>query len=285
MTDGNTKTLLVITAHPADAFDLAGGTIALHRQRGDQVHVASVTHGARSHAPSIYDDKQEALDEAAEARLLQEIIQEKKQEFEAAARAVDATATHFLGEDDEPFVATRSTILRLAELYRTVRPDILITHHRTEQNHHDHPAVGDVSVRALVTAARWLEGSRLEPYDVPTVYYYGTQDRRDVRINRGTVWVSSGHPHHGHRECGGAGAEEFGRRSRPSPPQKIPGQRLLHTRVPKAVNNRRLDERRGTGDSPDRVRTVQRPDDSASAGAVTPCAQLKSSSPAGPTSS
>lgn len=193
MTDGNTKTLLVITAHPADAFDLAAGTIALHRQRGDQVHVASVTHGARSHAPSIYDDKQEALDEAREAQLLQEIIQEKKQEFEAAARAVDATATHFLGEDDEPFVATRRVILRLAELYRTVRPDILITHHRTEQNHHDHPEVGDASARALVTAARWLEGSRLEPYDVPTVYYYGTQDRRDVRINRGTVGVAASH--------------------------------------------------------------------------------------------
>ena len=37
------------------------------------------------------------------------------------------------------------------------------------------------------------EGSRLEPYDVPTVYCYSTQDRRDVRINRGTVGVAATH--------------------------------------------------------------------------------------------
>ena len=221
MTDGKTKTLLVITAHPADAFDLAGGTIALHRQRGDQVHVASVTHGARSHAPSIYDDKQEALDEAAEARLLQEIIQEKKQEFEAAARAVDATATHFLGEDDEPFVATRSTILRLAELYRTVRPDILITHHRTEQNHHDHPAVGDVSVRYWrVGYCRALVGGfaagALRRADRLLLRHPGPARRADQSRHRGR----GGHPHHGHRECGGP---ETGGPPRPSPLQKYQG--------------------------------------------------------------
>ncbi len=49
-------------------------------------------------------------------------------------------------------------------------------------------------MRAVVTAAaRRLECSRREPYDVPTVYYYGTQDRRDVRINRGTVGVVATH--------------------------------------------------------------------------------------------
>ena len=133
-------TLLVVTAHPADAFDLAAGTIARHSEAGDRVEVASVTHGARSHAPSIYDDKQEELDAESENRLLDQIKAEKKAEFEAAAAAVGVDRTHFLGMDDEPFVATREAILRLAELYRQVRPDILITHHRTEMNHHDHPA-------------------------------------------------------------------------------------------------------------------------------------------------
>ena len=186
-------TLLVVTAHPADAFDLAAGTIARHSEAGDRVEVASVTHGARSHAPSIYDDKQEELDAESENRLLDQIKAEKKAEFQAAAASVGVDRTHFLGMDDEPFVATREAILRLAELYRQVRPDILITHHRTEMNHHDHPAAGDASLRAVVTAARWLEGSRLNPYLIPTIYFYGTQDRRDTTASRATIGLPATH--------------------------------------------------------------------------------------------
>lgn len=33
--------LLVVTAHPADAFDNAAGTIAVHVERGDHVEIVS----------------------------------------------------------------------------------------------------------------------------------------------------------------------------------------------------------------------------------------------------
>ena len=41
--------LLVVGAHPADAFDQAGGTMAHHAAEGDHVSVLIVTTGARSH--------------------------------------------------------------------------------------------------------------------------------------------------------------------------------------------------------------------------------------------
>ena len=193
MSDQHVLTLLLVGAHPADAFDLAAGTIAKHRERGDDVHIACLTHGARSHAPNIYDDKQEALDEETERKLLDRIIGEKRREFEAAAAAVGVSKTYFFGEADEPFVPTRATILRLAELYREVRPDILITHHSTEHNHHDHPHAGEISLRAVVAAGRWLEGSRLKPHLVPTVYFYGTQDRRDVTVAKAVIGLPATH--------------------------------------------------------------------------------------------
>ena len=102
MSENQPLTLLVVTCHPADAFDLASGTIARHVQMGDQVEIASVTHGARSHAPNVYDDRQESLDDAAEEALLAETIEQKKREFEAAAKAVGVTRTSIL-----PRVTTR----------------------------------------------------------------------------------------------------------------------------------------------------------------------------------
>ena len=56
MSNSGRKTLMVLAAHPADPFDCAAGTIALHTGRGDRVVVVSVTPGARSHAPKIYGD-------------------------------------------------------------------------------------------------------------------------------------------------------------------------------------------------------------------------------------
>jgi 4-oxalomesaconate hydratase len=193
MADSRPLRLLVVTAHPADAFDNAAGTIAKHAKRGDEVQLACVTHGARSHAPNLYGDKQQRLDDEAERELLEEIIRQKKIEFEDAARAVGISRTHWLAEEDEPYVLSKQTVYDLSEIYREARPDILITHHPTERNHHDHPVVGDAAVRAAVTAARWLKGSRREPAQIATIYFFGTQDRRDSTLMFGVIGLPASH--------------------------------------------------------------------------------------------
>ena len=185
--------LLVVTAHPADAIDNAAGTIAAHVERGDHVEIVSVTHGARSHAPNVYDDVQEGLDERSERSLLEETIEKKREEFEKAARVLGVQRTPFLAEDDEPFMASRQAALDVAEVYRKARPDILITHHPTEHNHHDHPLVGELSLRCVVTAARWLEGSQLAPYLISTVYFYGVQSRRDATLVDAAIRLPATH--------------------------------------------------------------------------------------------
>ena len=48
------------------------------------------------------------------------------------------------------------------------------------------------AVRHLA-AGRWLEGSRLKPHLVPTVYFYGTQDRRDVTVAKAVIGLPATH--------------------------------------------------------------------------------------------
>ncbi|MBH05365.1 MAG: hypothetical protein CMJ20_03505 [Phycisphaeraceae bacterium] len=59
--------VLHVGAHPADAFDHAGGTLANHVERGDEVTIVTLTHGVQSHAWNLIAksrDKNEVVDSA-----------------------------------------------------------------------------------------------------------------------------------------------------------------------------------------------------------------------------
>ena len=52
--------LLIVGAHPADAFDQAGGTLAHHAAEGDHASALIVTGGVRSHGWRLRDRYREA---------------------------------------------------------------------------------------------------------------------------------------------------------------------------------------------------------------------------------
>lgn len=187
------RTVMFFSAHPADPFDSAGGTIALHAEAGDRVIILSMTPGARSHAPKVYDNyEQGQLTAEKEAELYAETVAAKKAEFKNACDAVGAEMV-CLDFVDEPFIATREAILAVGECYRKYRPDILVTHHKTEMNNHDHPAAGEVSLRAVTSAGRWLEGSKYAPHNISQVYFYGIQFRRLPLVVNATIPLPSTH--------------------------------------------------------------------------------------------
>ena len=41
--------VMSVYAHPADHFAEAGGTLAIHAERGDEVVLVTITHGGRIH--------------------------------------------------------------------------------------------------------------------------------------------------------------------------------------------------------------------------------------------
>jgi 4-oxalomesaconate hydratase len=173
--------ILAIGAHPADVFDLGGGTLANFAADGHDVFLAVVSHGAYSHAPLVTTKD--------EGKSVKTVINLKKEECEEAARHIEIKATRYLECDDEPFIPTRESVLALGEYVREVRPDVVITHHPREYGHPDHPVVGDMALRALKAAERWLEGSTRKPHPMKRVYFFGTQFR-GICANLGAQTVS-----------------------------------------------------------------------------------------------
>ena len=161
--------VLSIGAHPADVYDQAGGTLANFANDGHEVYIAVVTHGAYSHA--------QLVEGKGKTRSLDEVVALKKKESDAAAQFIGAKEVRYLGFDDEPFVTTRQSTLALAEYVREVRPEIVIAHHPGEYCHPDHPIVGEMSLRSLKAAERWLEGSERLAHSVKSVYFFGSQFR------------------------------------------------------------------------------------------------------------
>ncbi len=179
------KTIMFLAAHPADPFDCAAGTIALHAEKGDRVVVVSVTPGARSHAPKVYGgDVQQNMTDERERELYEETVDVKKGEFREACEAVGAEMV-CMDFVDEPFWPSKEVLVAIGDCYREYRPDLLVTHHKTELNNHDHPVVGEQAIRAVTSASRWLPGSRRPPHLVKDVFFFGQQFRRLPAVYHG----------------------------------------------------------------------------------------------------
>jgi len=158
-----TKKLMVIGAHPADPFDLAGGTIFQMVEYRWRAFIVTVTHGANSHmehSDTLSMDKQR-----------------KRDEFFAAVKTI---ANHgdwhskTLEADDEPLYEGPDLFHEIVNLIRHEKPDIIITHHPNEYAHFDHSVCGLMVCKAMKAAYKWPGKNR---YKVPMAYFFGVQFR------------------------------------------------------------------------------------------------------------
>ena len=104
------KNVLCIEAHPDDAEFLCAGTLALLRERGWQVHIASVTPG----------------DCGTVQYSREEISRIRKGEAARAAAILDGQY-HCLESDDAFILYDRPTLLKAIAVVRKVRPTIVLT--------------------------------------------------------------------------------------------------------------------------------------------------------------
>ncbi|NLH43667.1 MAG: PIG-L family deacetylase [Planctomycetes bacterium] len=104
------RTVLCLEAHPDDAEFLCAGTLALLRQRGWQVHIASVTPG----------------DCGTVQYHREEISRIRKAEAAKAAAMLDG-GYHCLEADDAFIMYDRPTLTKAIAVVREVRPTIVLT--------------------------------------------------------------------------------------------------------------------------------------------------------------
>ncbi|MBM4046557.1 MAG: hypothetical protein FJ279_15710 [Planctomycetes bacterium] len=181
--------ILMICAHPGDAFDDSGGTFCHHVERGDEVTVLIVTHGARSHAALFTDEKRKPKgqrDEKLASATAQEIEKVKSEEILGAGRELGITDIRFLHQEDDVLLVNEPLILKVADFIREEKPDILITHHPYQEGGllTTHPIIGQIVLLAYEAAgARWTRSETMPPHQVKQIFFIGTI--------QGKPWITS----------------------------------------------------------------------------------------------
>jgi LmbE family N-acetylglucosaminyl deacetylase len=165
--------LLVTAGHPADAFDAVGGTIAKHTDRGDQVTVAVMTHGVKTHSWNLMAQERTEKASATDADVQAQIgIKEEEIRDGLAILGVSADAVRFIGVDDAFLHIDEKIVWDLAEIIREVRPHIVITQSPLEQNGvaDQHALCGQMTLMAIRLAAGVMPGNPRPPFGVFRVY-------------------------------------------------------------------------------------------------------------------
>jgi len=162
--------ILVITAHPDDVDISAGGTVARWAREGKEVRYVLCTSGNRGS-----DDPEMTPERLGEIR---------EAEQRAAAQILGVAGLTFLRHEDCEVEETLTFRRELADLIRTFRPEVLVTHDPWARYriHPDHRAVGFTALAAIVTAGNQMLREGSPPHAVIQVYLFQT-DKPDYWVD------------------------------------------------------------------------------------------------------
>jgi 4-oxalomesaconate hydratase len=135
------RSLLVISAHVGDFVWRAGGAIALCAEQGYAVTVSCLSYGERGESARLW----------REGHDLQQIKEARHREAEAAAAVLGATL-HTFDADDYPLNETPELVEKVARLYRTVMPSIVLTHTERDPWNRDHEVGYEIALKARIIA-------------------------------------------------------------------------------------------------------------------------------------
>jgi LmbE family N-acetylglucosaminyl deacetylase len=170
----NNKTVLSLGAHPDDAEFFCAGTLALLRQKGWDVHTATMTPG----------------DCGTVQYSREEISRIRRAEATKAAGILDGTY-HCLECDDIFILYDRPTLLKAIELMRKVKPAIVFTTSPSDYMV-DHEMASKVAQTACFACGVVnVETPGTEPFEpIPHLYYMDPAEQKDkygTKIKAGMI--------------------------------------------------------------------------------------------------
>ena len=136
------RAALVVSAHSADFVWRAGGAIALYAARGYQITVVCLSYGERGESAKLWKDTGITLQQVKDAR---------HKEAEAAASVLGARL-RMLDLGDYPLRVPDNIICDLADIYRDVNPEFVLTHSIKDPYNADHPLASHVAQEARIIA-------------------------------------------------------------------------------------------------------------------------------------
>jgi LmbE family N-acetylglucosaminyl deacetylase len=158
------KIALSVCAHPDDAEFMCAGTMALLRERGWEIHIATMTPG----------------DCGSTVHSREEISAIRRREAKAAVKLLEGSY-HCLECDDIFIMYDRGTLLKVVELLRAVRPTLVIA-----PSPRDYMVDHEMTSRLVQTACfscgiKNVEAGVHEPYEkVPALYYVDPLEGKDI---------------------------------------------------------------------------------------------------------
>jgi len=145
MADGKRKTGLVVSAHAADFVWRAGGAVALYAERGYRMVIVCLSFGERGESAKMWREPGMTLEKVQKAR---------RAESEAAADLLGGEIISF-DLQDYPMRVGEAELFRLADIYRELQPEFVLTHSMEDPYNYDHPLAANVAQEARIIAQAW----------------------------------------------------------------------------------------------------------------------------------
>ena len=136
------QSLLVVSAHSADFVWRAAGAMALYAERGYDVTVVCLSFGERGESAKLWREP---------GMTLERVKSERRVEAERAAEILGAHAV-FMDAGDYPLRLTDELLYELVRLYRTLRPELVLTHSLADPYNFDHPLAAHAAQEARIVA-------------------------------------------------------------------------------------------------------------------------------------
>jgi 4-oxalomesaconate hydratase len=156
------KTGLVVSAHAADFVWRAGGAIALYAERGWKIKIVCLSLGERGESAKLWREPGMRLDEVTRQRL---------EEAGAAAKVLGGDLENF-GLQDYPMRVPDEAIYRLADVFRELQPEWVLTHCLEDPYNFDHPLAAHVTQEARIIAQALGYRPETKAIGAPAVYLF-----------------------------------------------------------------------------------------------------------------
>jgi len=156
------KKLLVIGAHSADFVWRAAGTIAVITSQGGNATVMALSYGERGESGELWKEPNQTLENVKRIR---------HEQASAAAETVGATF-RCLDLGDYPLNITDKAMDELAELFRELEPDIILTHTPVDPFNPDHPVACQAVQKARLLASGAGVASAFKRISPPDLYFF-----------------------------------------------------------------------------------------------------------------
>ena len=142
MSNERQKTALVVSAHSADFVWRAGGAIALYAKRGYRVRIVCLSYGERGESGKLWRQVGMTLEQVKQAR---------KEEAQRAADVLGGEVA-FYDIGDYPLYPKEEHVFALADEYRELRPEFVLTHSLEDPYNFDHSRAAHIAQEARIIA-------------------------------------------------------------------------------------------------------------------------------------